>query len=53
MTETVQFSTLRRTLRRTFGFRSLREGQEEVNRSTLDGKAPLANMPTGAGKSLS
>jgi ATP-dependent DNA helicase RecQ len=52
MTETVQFSTLRRTLRRTFGFRSLREGQEEVIRSILDGKDTLAIMPTGAGKSL-
>jgi ATP-dependent DNA helicase RecQ len=52
MTETVQLSTLRRTLRRTFGFRSLREGQEEVIRSVLDGKDTLAIMPTGAGKSL-
>jgi ATP-dependent DNA helicase RecQ len=52
MTETVQFSTLHRTLRRTFGFRSLREGQEEVIRSILDGKDTLAIMPTGAGKSL-
>jgi ATP-dependent DNA helicase RecQ len=52
MTETVQLSTLRRTLRRTFGFRALREGQEEVIRSVLDGKDTLAIMPTGAGKSL-
>src|SRR5579862_7020824 len=52
MTETVQLSTLRRTLRRTFGFRSLREGQEEVIRSILAGKDTLAIMPTGAGKSL-
>jgi ATP-dependent DNA helicase RecQ len=52
MTETVQFSTLHRTLRRTFGFRALREGQEEVIRSILDGKDTLAIMPTGAGKSL-
>jgi ATP-dependent DNA helicase RecQ len=52
MTETVQLSTLRRTLRHTFGFRSLREGQEEVIRSILAGKDTLAIMPTGAGKSL-
>jgi ATP-dependent DNA helicase RecQ len=52
MTETVQLSTLRRTLRHTFGFRSLREGQEEVIRAILAGKDTLAIMPTGAGKSL-
>jgi ATP-dependent DNA helicase RecQ len=52
MTETVQLSTLRRTLRRTFGFRALREGQEEVIRSILAGQDTLAIMPTGAGKSL-
>ena len=52
MTDTVQFSTLRRTLRRTFGFRALRQGQEEVIRSILAGKDTLAIMPTGAGKSL-
>jgi ATP-dependent DNA helicase RecQ len=52
MPETIQLSTLRRTLRRTFGFRSLREGQEEVIRSVLAGKDTLAIMPTGAGKSL-
>lgn len=45
-------TTLRRTLRRTFGFRKLREGQEEVIRSVLAGKDTLAIMPTGAGKSL-
>ncbi len=45
-------STLRRTLRRTFGFRALREGQEEVIRSVLAGQDTLAIMPTGAGKSL-
>jgi ATP-dependent DNA helicase RecQ len=52
MTETVQLSTLRRTLRRTFGFRELREGQAEVIRSVLAGRDTLAIMPTGAGKSL-
>jgi ATP-dependent DNA helicase RecQ len=50
--ETVQLSTLRRALRRTFGFRALREGQEEVIRSVLAGQDTLAIMPTGAGKSL-
>jgi ATP-dependent DNA helicase RecQ len=49
---TVEISNLRRTLRRTFGFRTLREGQEEVIRSIVEGKDTLAIMPTGAGKSL-
>jgi ATP-dependent DNA helicase RecQ len=52
MTETLQFSSLRRTLRHTFGFRELREGQEEVIRSVLAGRDTLVIMPTGAGKSL-
>jgi len=52
MTENVQLSSLRRTLRHTFGFRELREGQEEVIRSVLAGRDTLAIMPTGAGKSL-
>ncbi len=52
MPETVQFSTLRRALRHTFGFKALREGQEEVIRSILAGRDTLAIMPTGAGKSL-
>ncbi|MFY9822042.1 MAG: ATP-dependent DNA helicase RecQ [Thermoanaerobaculia bacterium] len=52
MADTVQLSTLRRTLRSTFGFKALREGQEEVIRSVLAGKDTLAIMPTGAGKSL-
>jgi ATP-dependent DNA helicase RecQ len=43
---------LRRTLRRHFGFRSLREGQEEVIRSVMAGNDTLVIMPTGAGKSL-
>ena len=47
MAETIQLSTLRRTLRRTFGFRALREGQEEVIRSILAGRDTLAVMPTG------
>jgi ATP-dependent DNA helicase RecQ len=49
---TVEISNLRRTLRRKFGFRTLREGQEEVIRSIVDGRDTLAIMPTGAGKSL-
>ncbi|HJX27843.1 MAG TPA: ATP-dependent DNA helicase RecQ [Thermoanaerobaculia bacterium] len=49
---TVEISQIRRTLRRKFGFRSLREGQEEVIRSVVDGRDTLAIMPTGAGKSL-
>jgi ATP-dependent DNA helicase RecQ len=52
MAETIPFSVLRRALRRTFGFRELREGQEEVIRSILAGQDTLAIMPTGAGKSL-
>jgi len=45
-------STLHRSLRRKFGFKTLREGQEEVIRSILAGQDTLAIMPTGAGKSL-
>jgi ATP-dependent DNA helicase RecQ len=52
MAEPIEISTLRRTLRRKFGFKSLREGQEEVIRSVIEGKDTLAIMPTGAGKSL-
>ena len=44
--------TIHRTLRRRFGFPSLREGQEEVIKNVLAGKDTLAIMPTGAGKSL-
>src|SRR5262245_28086337 len=52
MAEPAPLAGLRRTLRRHFGFHSLREGQEEVIRSVLAGKDTLAIMPTGAGKSL-
>lgn len=52
MAETIQLSTLRRTLRRTFGFRALREGQEEVIHAIMEGRDVLAIMPTGGGKSL-
>ncbi|HEY1325301.1 MAG TPA: ATP-dependent DNA helicase RecQ [Casimicrobiaceae bacterium] len=44
--------TLKRTLRRTFGIRQLRAGQEQVISNVLRGKDTLAIMPTGAGKSL-
>ncbi|MDB5744285.1 MAG: recombinase RecQ [Polaromonas sp.] len=40
------------TLRRNFGLRRLREGQETVITRVLQGQATLAIMPTGAGKSL-
>ncbi|HEX4883278.1 MAG TPA: RecQ family ATP-dependent DNA helicase, partial [Casimicrobiaceae bacterium] len=43
---------LRRTLKQTFGFASLRAGQEEVIARVLAGRDTLAIMPTGAGKSL-
>jgi ATP-dependent DNA helicase RecQ len=48
----LQVQTLHRNLRRKFGFKTLREGQEEVIRSILSGQDTLAIMPTGAGKSL-
>jgi ATP-dependent DNA helicase RecQ len=44
--------SLRRTLRRTFGIRALRSGQERVIARVLDGVDTLAVMRTGAGKSL-
>jgi len=43
---------LSRTLRRTFGITTLREGQERVIARVLKGEDTLAIMPTGAGKSL-
>jgi ATP-dependent DNA helicase RecQ len=45
-------AALRRTLRETFGLRTLREGQREVIARVLAGRDTLAIMPTGAGKSL-
>jgi ATP-dependent DNA helicase RecQ len=39
-------------LRRQFGLRHFRPGQEEIIRSVLDGKDTLAVLPTGGGKSL-
>jgi ATP-dependent DNA helicase RecQ len=45
-------AALRRSLRRTFGLRELREGQQAVIERVLAGQDTLAVMPTGAGKSL-
>ncbi|HEX8852065.1 MAG TPA: DEAD/DEAH box helicase, partial [Pyrinomonadaceae bacterium] len=43
---------LKRTMRDVFGIARLRDGQEAVMRSVLEGRDTLAIMPTGAGKSL-
>lgn len=40
------------SLRKMFGLRSLRPGQEQVIQNVLDGRDTLAIMPTGGGKSL-
>lgn len=40
------------TLKKHFGFDSLRDGQERVIRALLDGRSALAVFPTGGGKSL-
>lgn len=39
-------------LRKTFGLKRLRPGQDDVIASILAGRDTLAVMPTGAGKSL-
>jgi ATP-dependent DNA helicase RecQ len=39
-------------LRRQFGLRHFRPGQEEIIRAVLDGRDTLAVLPTGGGKSL-
>ena len=49
---TVDRAAIRRALRKTFGIRELREGQEAVIEHVLAGRPTLAAMPTGAGKSL-
>jgi ATP-dependent DNA helicase RecQ len=43
---------LNRVMRRVFGLRELRPGQDEVIRSVLRGRDTVAVMPTGSGKSL-
>jgi len=48
----VRRNTIRRLLRSVFGIEQLREGQQYVIDSVLDGKDTLAIMPTGGGKSL-
>ena len=48
----VRRNTIRRLLRSIFGIEQLREGQQRVIDSVLDGKDTLAIMPTGGGKSL-
>jgi ATP-dependent DNA helicase RecQ len=48
----VRRNTIRRLLRSTFGIEQLRDGQQSVIDSVLDGRDTLAIMPTGGGKSL-
>jgi ATP-dependent DNA helicase RecQ len=48
----VRRNTIRRLLNTVFGIEHLRDGQQRVIDSVLDGKDTLAIMPTGSGKSL-
>ena len=48
----VRRNTIRRLLNTVFGIQQLRDGQQRVIDSVLDGKDTLAIMPTGSGKSL-
>jgi ATP-dependent DNA helicase RecQ len=48
----VRRNTIQRLLDTVFGIRRLRDGQQRVIDSVLDGKDTLAIMPTGSGKSL-
>jgi ATP-dependent DNA helicase RecQ len=48
----VRRNTIRRLLRTVFGIEQLRDAQQRVIDSVLDGKDTLAIMPTGSGKSL-
>jgi ATP-dependent DNA helicase RecQ len=48
----VRRNTIRRLLHTVFGIEQLRDGQQHVIDSVLDGKDTLAIMPTGSGKSL-
>ncbi|MES2756201.1 MAG: ATP-dependent DNA helicase RecQ [Pseudomonadota bacterium] len=48
----VRRNAISRLLRTVFGMERLRDGQQRVIDSVLDGKDTLAIMPTGSGKSL-
>jgi ATP-dependent DNA helicase RecQ len=48
----VRRNTIRRLLTTVFGIEQLRDGQQRVIDSVLDGRDTLAIMPTGSGKSL-
>ncbi|MGZ5196103.1 MAG: RecQ family ATP-dependent DNA helicase, partial [Ramlibacter sp.] len=48
----VRRNTIRKLLHSVFGIENLRDGQQRVIDSVLDGKDTLAIMPTGSGKSL-
>lgn len=48
----VRRNAIRKLLRSVFGIEHLRDGQQRVIDSVLDGKDTLAIMPTGSGKSL-
>ena len=48
----VRRQTIRKLLRSVFHLERLRDGQQRVIESILDGKDTLAIMPTGGGKSL-
>jgi ATP-dependent DNA helicase RecQ len=48
----VRRNTIRRLLSHVFGIEQLRDGQQRVIDSVLDGRDTLAIMPTGSGKSL-
>jgi ATP-dependent DNA helicase RecQ len=48
----VRRNTIRRLLNNVFGIERLRDGQQRVIDSVLDGRDTLAIMPTGSGKSL-
>jgi ATP-dependent DNA helicase RecQ len=46
------FDALRQTIRRSWGFSSLRPLQEQAMRAILEGRDSLVVLPTGGGKSL-
>lgn len=43
---------IEQTLRQTFGYDSLRPGQEQAIRAVVAGRSAAAIFPTGSGKSL-